>query len=70
MPKLSVLLQLMLSLKQRDRRKTKEYSVTYQDIKSKEGETMTRKPIETPTVTQQEDSRSKNETLLPVNEFA
>ena len=65
-----MLLQLMLRLKQRDRRRAKEYSVTYQDVKSKEGETMTRKPIEMPTVTQQEDSRSKNETLLSVNEFA
>ena len=59
----------MLRLKQTDERRTKEYSVTYQDVKSKEGENVMRKPIEMLAVTQQEDSRSKNETLLPVDEF-
>ena len=64
-----MLLQVMLCLKQRDERRTKEYSVTYQDVKSKEGENVMRKPIEMLTVTQQEDSRSKNETLLTVDKF-
>ena len=63
----------MLRLKQRDERRTKEkYSmkkVTYKDIKSKEVENVTRKPIEMLTMTLQEGEMNKNETLLPVDEF-
>ena len=62
----------MLCLKQRDgRKRTKEkYSVKkVKDVKSKEGQNIMRKPIEMLTVILQEDSWSKNEILLPIDEF-
>ena len=43
--------------------------VTYQDVKSKEGENVKWKPIEMLDVTLLEDSKNKNETLLPIDEF-
>ena len=61
----------MLCLKQRDGRRTDgSDSVTYQEVWKVVGESVTRKPIETPAVTQLEDSRSKNETPPPVDKYA
>ena len=51
----------MLRLKRRDGRRTKEYSVTYQNVKSKEGKNVMRKPIEMLAVTQQDHARQQEQ---------
>ena len=55
----------MFRLKQRDKRRTKEYSVTYQDVKSKEDENVTRKPIEMLAVTQQKTAGARTRHCCP-----
>ena len=61
----------MLCLKQRDGRRTDgSDNVTYQEVWKVAGKNVMWKPIETPAVTQPEDSRSKNKTPPPVDKYA